>query len=828
MEAVGALASAVQLLDVTLRYSSVIAGFVSGLRHARDDIRELQRSLDEVRQLLAQLQGYATDVKQLTSVATTQRHLAQLIFKISQHFAEDMDALYRLIPSDVSLRKRARFVFQGAERAAILRRLGERKADAALAIAMIGGLDNIKQQGAIQAISQSLHDLCVGQQASEQANASRHETSMIQLQQEHARLHASVAELRDTIQRLAEEGRRRDSVETLRDNLLAAHSNTQMLLAQQNDVLSSSQTMMESNMSGLQSQLREIQQSQDGHLQRISTAVSQTLLSADSEEILARIVRVETRRALQPLINRFDGVEGVIDQISTTLSNPARYQTNRETAVVPVRPDGGEDLAILKEVESNPTTFSSRDLNGTPRSAVFKEIQLSSYSKWIHTRWGWLYIRVTTYRVRSPFTRGNSIHFGFQINFTPRPCLFSRGISVVHMSGPDNSGFYSICPRIMTYPVYSDESPIMRLLEADDVNGIREMLHRGELSIRARDEHGDGLLRASMFAGAYNICSYLLRDTRYGELLSAMDQLDMNTFLLHSAANFLGRTSIEAIGNLIILFRHYATEDNGGEEGPPPYIWYFLHESCQKNQMLDDLVPAVRLVQSYGVTLKLFRWFRSLFWFTRRSDICWYIQYDMCMVQVYFITGGNPNQLSQPWYEDEDRHPLVWLMLRSADLRDYLSEHFETSFSDKDELSQQEHHPDTDEDEFPQQEHHPGTGMDEVMMGLCIELFECIISHGGNIYYIWDRNDCPETAKTLTHLAEDLGIMNIWGAALTACGHHVEAVVVESHRRIDEYRKLHGAGRTAVDVCLLTFDEEAGSGMRRRRGKGKEGDGGDE
>lgn len=47
---------------------------------------------------------------------------------------------------------------------------------------------------------------------------------------------------------------------------------------------------------------------------------------------------------------------------------------------------------------------------------------------------------------------------------------------------------------------------------------------------------------------------------------------------------------------------------------------------------------------------------------------------------------------------------------------------------------------------------------------LIIEPFKCIISHGGNVYHMWDRDD-PETARTLTPVAERKGVMDIWSAA---------------------------------------------------------------
>lgn len=80
---------------------------------------------------------------------------------------------------------------------------------------------------------------------------------------------------------------------------------------------------------------------------------------------------------------------------------------------------------------------------------------LSTRTNWIVMRWGQLRINVQTYRVRGIMPRNNSVHFCVHVDFSPRPWLLSQGISITHSSGPDQQGFYSICPRIMTYPVYN-------------------------------------------------------------------------------------------------------------------------------------------------------------------------------------------------------------------------------------------------------------------------------------------------------------------------------------------------------------------------------------
>lgn len=96
-------------------------------------------ALAAVQELFHQLRAYATEVQQSSLASSMQLDLARLIRPLSQRFSQDMHVLYDLIPADLSKWKRAKFVFHSAERAALLRRLEERKGEATLAISMITG-----------------------------------------------------------------------------------------------------------------------------------------------------------------------------------------------------------------------------------------------------------------------------------------------------------------------------------------------------------------------------------------------------------------------------------------------------------------------------------------------------------------------------------------------------------------------------------------------------------------------------------------------------------------------------------------------------------------
>ncbi|KAK0666966.1 hypothetical protein QBC41DRAFT_324794 [Cercophora samala] len=789
MEAVGALASVVQLLDATLKSSSVIVGFLSDFKHASDDVADLRKSLDAVRELLMQLRTYAVEVQQSSLATSTQHDLARHIGTLSQHFSEDMHVLYDLIPADLSRWKRAKFVFHSAERAALLRRLGGRKAEVTLAISIITGHTTT-------ATHRDIHDMATEHKAS----STRQETSLKQLQEQHTRLGESLANLRNMLGVFQQEA-------------ADTRAMVQTALNQSHTLLSSTQMTMESNMGTLQSRLDKLTMSQQTHFQSLSTSVSTAGFSKDNQDLLARIIRVETQRTLEPLIGRFEGVQGTIDQIALSVSGLSSNQPSSNSNSVMLYAD--RTPTEFEDPRNTQTDCSSTNSPYTSTSAGFKEIQLSSSTNRLNTRWGTMTISVKTYRVRGAVSRNNSVHFQLQIDFTPSPWLLSRGISIVHSSGPDRQGFYSICPRIMTYPVYDFVRwGIIDLFLTDDVNRFREMIQTGELSVRARNEYGRGLLQCALLRKAFNVSLYLLKESGYGELL-----VNRDNWSFYKLAGFIMRnlrsTPPHQIVESLSLIRPYFSEEDilTKHDGNLFYhgeVWHSIYwrESDPRNDhdVNHDFETAsiVRQLHHWGDSWQPFSWYGALAWkYYSYSHIdlpVRLIGFDLFMLRHCLDNGEDPNQLlCQGYHKLEGTHPLTALTIATSDLLENM-------------------------EDLPHDEH---AQYDRYLIPLVIYMFECIISHGGDIYHIWDEDDL-ETAETVTHLAERLDVMNIWSAALLKCGYDIETVVAESERRLGEYKRLHGSGRTGVDVSAFSFDEEAGMGMRRRRVKGKEVEGGAE
>ncbi|KAM7216559.1 hypothetical protein V8F06_008087 [Rhypophila decipiens] len=141
LTAAGALASAVQLFDISLRYSHEACKFLSALKHSREDGAMLERTVREVEVLIRSLRMYAAEHQRSSAPSSVHDAMLQRsITHISQHFANDMTALYKVLPRDLStsMLNRVKFVIRRSETDKLLQRLEQRKSAATMALGIIG------------------------------------------------------------------------------------------------------------------------------------------------------------------------------------------------------------------------------------------------------------------------------------------------------------------------------------------------------------------------------------------------------------------------------------------------------------------------------------------------------------------------------------------------------------------------------------------------------------------------------------------------------------------------------------------------------------------
>ncbi|RYO86205.1 hypothetical protein DL766_003563 [Monosporascus sp. MC13-8B] len=108
----GALASAVQLLDVSVKVSRSACGFVSSLKHVKEDVRHLQtKALQEAESLMRDLQFYASEAQRCPPESVRNHMISDSIAQIARQFSEDMDALRGILPAQMPSPFPARMAF---------------------------------------------------------------------------------------------------------------------------------------------------------------------------------------------------------------------------------------------------------------------------------------------------------------------------------------------------------------------------------------------------------------------------------------------------------------------------------------------------------------------------------------------------------------------------------------------------------------------------------------------------------------------------------------------------------------------------------------------
>lgn len=292
------------------------------------------------------------------------------------------------------------------------------------------------------------------------------------------------------------------------------------------------------------------------------------------------------------------------------------------------------------------------------------------------------------------------------------------------------------------------------------------------------------------------ICQYLLRDSGYGAQLAEQKEIiftasaTLAPFILRTEPD----TAVDILGHLK-QFTLYITDETVIDLCIAASWTNFCIDSSRMDSPIESCqewhtaVSSARHLIESGHALRPFGW-----WGLER------LGQTTFLIDLYLETGGDPNSPAP-----DGEHPLLFA-LRLI---------FDSDIEDDVEGSQAQDIGELDDDYTEAEDNYSNCVSDR---DLCVKLLVSLISAGSDVYHIFLQScdHCHRcVAMTLTDMAFELVIDDIWAEALEKCGLDSSAVLEESDRRLAKHRKLHGASRTGVDVNTAIGEPET-SGLRRR------------
>jgi hypothetical protein len=515
--------------------------------------------------------------------------------------------------------------------------------------------------------------------------------------------------------------------------------------------------------------------------QKLEVVSASSILSAETADILGRLIRTELRNQLEPMAHHLDRLDDTINRIASEISGKAAKEgifsmklDKRDTVqdfVVPNR-----STAAIHSGADSWLAYPKGGQDTLPR--VFKPVILFKFHREWETRLGHFRLRVNTCRTRDINNRSEKF-FEIRLDFFPRPWLYTRGIEVRYSTRANASGFYDICPSIYPFFVSSrqqNDDDIWQDIYIDDVDNVRKMIAGGH--VRFRDVLPDGVnflsvrLVRTVITDLHiplTVYQHAMKFNSQGVILYLLQEFGANSEMLledsgmslYDAWEHLTGYTVACAGYNELSI--YTTQkilsilaDMLGGQGEEMDSELQLGLCLPAKIPFEKAISVVRIYLEAGVPLD------PLYMYEYYED-------NRCAdsLDLFLSAGGNPNHTSY-FGTNLLVHILLW------------------SYPDKK------------------------------------RMFRLLIQAGVDLYYIIDNGENEtEMPTTYTELAGLLNLKNSWREALEECGYDVDEVYAESHRRLEEYRKLHRARATAVDTEAIVSVYPV-SGLRYRNGRGKD------
>ena len=262
-------------------------------------------------------------------------------------------------------------------------------------------------------------------------------------------------------------------------------------------------------------------------IQRLNTMSqmlqSRTILTASTEDVLARLFRAELRRVIIPEVQQcFDKFKGSHDSQLEDIKKKIDEMANQlgsivggnqqhdaepcqgslpETTIAPTHmPQDSTGLATPLAPVTAVLGGSNSNYQNRPRGPHHQKWSCSWTFRW---KIGWLRVTISTTvtkRRESPDYRVGGFvspqkSYQVTVQFIPAQSLIQlRGLELSVANRQDQRGYYQICPLLSTFAVVPDDAEVFRFVDENNIDGIQELFQRRLAAPSDRTIDGSTLL----------------------------------------------------------------------------------------------------------------------------------------------------------------------------------------------------------------------------------------------------------------------------------------------------------------------------------------------
>ncbi|KAI2603675.1 hypothetical protein GGR54DRAFT_457379 [Hypoxylon sp. NC1633] len=757
LAAVGVTASAIQLGDAALRLCRSISDFIGELKDAKDDMRHLRSTLDDTSSLVRNLVAYIHEFRTGALASAQYEVLPDAVVGAVRHFHDSLAVLRECLPPDLSpgFAQKFRFVFNRKKIQNATRRLEECKTSASLALNIVGSRNNIRLHDDLRSLKIDSEAMAASQQTA--ANASWQQGSEL------------IAAIQDVSQQQSGVMPKLDQVDKRTSEITSKLQSIYSMMA--------------------------TQEARAGSLHSAKT------FTAVDEDALAKIVRVCVSQTVQVVAPEMDReAKSTVDNLSSRVASQAYDEKLFQVEVLQKPQVSALPLKPTETLKANATARAASTSHLEPlaesryppqRSSM---IELFERIEYIRLRWVTIRVCVAGLRRRQTDIHDSDSYFSIDIEVLPRR-LVSFGLALSYTSAPDDGGYYSICPRLLTFGMLADDAPVWDVIRRDDVDTLRRMIRTREINLRDCDMEGDSLLMRAVLSLAVKSCQFLHNEwntlkTRfnltitYVILISIMSGVFADTpeILLVDRPSYLYMplrlskylVGLQELRPKVRELHHLGWQPVSESKDEMVIVsriflnmWEArLHKRTAHLPLSECETLAIQFLQSIGMKLRLFSWFGA------RKDYDTDARYHEFCLDACLTAGANPSA-DLGWDTQ-----VVPLELAVSILSWIL--------------------------ESQENRHEKG----EVTPRLLVLL----IKAGADVSYVREVVGRPQS---ITDLASKVGIADLWEEALRECGLNPKVVYREDEKRRAACRRLHQAERSGVDVESI-IEASYMDGLRHR------------